>query len=97
MITSILLLAAPVVGTPPATPAKPDGDKIKCQVEYQANSRIPSRICLPMSEWKRIEDANRDDWASSRNARSSGRSGTIVDSPEGTISGYSVPGAKGPR
>ena len=94
MITAILLVAAQAAAAPPI--AKPAAEKKKCQLIYQARSRIPDKLCLTQAEWDKMADANRDDWTSSRNARSSGRAGTIVNSDEGQITTIQVPHTKGP-
>lgn len=91
MITSLLLFAAQAA-VPPSTVQAKAADKIRCQLEYQANSRIPTRICLPKSEWERIAKENQADMTNSRNSRASGRFGTIVDSAEGTVTASKVPG-----
>jgi hypothetical protein len=91
MITSLLLLAAQAA-VPPSTIQAKAADKIRCQLEYQANSRIPNRICLPKSEWERIAKETEADMNNSRNGRASGRLGTIVDSSEGTITAPKIPG-----
>jgi len=85
MITAILLLAAQAsVPAGPAT-AKPPAEKMKCQLIYQARSRIPDRLCLTQAEWDKIAKANQDDMASTRNARSDGH-GTIVNYGNGEVS-----------
>ena len=99
MIVTLLLLAFQASALPAAA-ADPDADKIICKLETQANSRIPSRVCLPKSEWDRIEKENSGDMASSRNGRAGGLSGTIVNGPSlgegGLVTGYpsagNVPG-----
>lgn len=99
MITTLLLLAVQA-SAPPADAAASDADKIICKLETQENSRIPARVCLPKSEWDRIEKENSGDWASSRNGRAGGLSGTIVNGPSngegGLVTGYpsagNVPG-----
>lgn len=96
MITVVLLLAAQAAAPPPPTTAKPPAEKKKCQLIYQARSRIPDKLCLTQAEWDKIADANRDDWTSSRNARSAGRAGTIANSDEGQITTIQVPHMKGP-
>jgi hypothetical protein len=97
MIAAALLLAAQAAAaaTPPAA-AKPAAEKMRCQLIYQARSRIPDRLCLTQSEWDKIAKENNDDLASSRNARSSGRSGTIANDAEGGITRPTIPHAKGP-
>jgi len=85
MITAMLLLAAQAsVPAGPAT-AKPPAEKMKCQLIYQARSRIPDRLCLTQAEWDKIAKANQDDMASTRNARSDGH-GTIVNYGNGEVS-----------
>ena len=101
MMTVLLLLTAQAaVPAPPVTAAapiaKPALEKKKCQLVYQARSRIPDKLCLTQAEWDKMADANRDDWTSSRNARSAGRAGTIVNSDEGQITTIQVPHTKGP-
>lgn len=90
MITSLLLIAAAPAVAPATAPAQPD--KVVCKMETQANSRIPNRVCLLQSEWTRMEEENGDDSTSSRQQRSTGRQGTIVNDAEGFVSGYSPPG-----
>ena len=94
MLITFLLLAVQTAGQPDlaARPAAPD--KVVCKFESEASSRIATRICRMQSEWTRI--ANDQEVDSSRNARSTGRAGTIVNNPEGYVSGYpansNVPG-----
>jgi len=96
MITAMLLLAAQAsVPAGPAT-AKPPAEKMKCQLIYQARSRIPDKLCLTQAEWDKMAAANQDDWTSSRNQRSAGRAGTITNSLEGTITTIQVPHQNGP-
>jgi hypothetical protein len=79
------LIAIVALAQAAALPAAPVVDKIVCHYESQTSSRIPNRVCLPQSRWAEIERQNRDDLLSSRNIRAGGRSGTIVDSPEGGV------------
>ena len=83
MITSMIIFAAAQAAVPPSTFSK--ANKVQCHLEYQVFSRIPNKVCLPRSEWQRIEEQNEKDMTSSRNARSTGRSGTIVDNGEGFV------------
>jgi len=87
MITALLLFAAQAaVPAAPAT-AKPPPEKMKCQLIYQANSRIPDKLCMPQSEWDRIAKENRDDLGSTRNLHAGGLSGTVANyGPGGEIS-----------
>ena len=94
MITVMLLLAAQAAAQPSPETTKPPAQKMRCQLVYQARSRIPDKLCLTQAEWDKIAAANRDDWASSRNQRSSGLAGTIA--PDGAIVEPSIPHAKGP-
>lgn len=94
MFTSLLLLAIQAAAPPPVPTPTPD--KIVCKMETQANSRIPSRVCLPQSEWARIAKDNADDWGGSRNQHAGGRSGTIVTDPEGYMNGLGPPGTTVP-
>ena len=96
MITAMLLLAAQAAlqSAPPA--AKPAAEKLKCQLVYQARSRIPDKLCMTQAEWDKMAEENGDDLASSRNARSGGRSGTIVNSLEGNITTIQMPHQHGP-
>ena len=96
MVTAMLLLSAQAATAAPPATAKPAAEKTVCQSVYQARSRIPDRLCLPKSEWDKMAQANQDDWTSSRNARSSGRGGTIANDPEGGITSPTLPHAKGP-
>lgn len=95
MVTIFLLLAVQAAVPPDATAPPAEPDKIICKLETQANSRIPSRVCLPKSEWDRIQKENTDDYASSRNGRAGGLSGTIVNGPSGgeggLVTGYPAP------
>ena len=84
-ISLFMLVAAQAAVAPGTLTAKAKIDKVSCRIEYQASSRIPNRVCLPKSEWDRIEKQNEEDLASSRNDRASGRSGTIVDNGEGFV------------
>ncbi|MCL6730700.1 hypothetical protein [Sphingomonas hankyongi] len=84
MITSFLLLAAQAV-PPPSVMAKSDDDKVRCQVEYQVHSRIPTQICRTKAQWQRIERDAEADMRDSKNYRASGRLGTIVDDGEGYV------------
>jgi hypothetical protein len=94
VITILMLAAARAAVQPDAAPPAAEPDKVVCKFQSEANSRIPKRICLMKSEWTRI--ANDQEMDSSRNARSTGREGTIVNDPEGFVSGYpanaNVPG-----
>jgi hypothetical protein len=96
MITVMLLLVAQTAAAAPAATVKSTAEKMKCQLVYQANSRIPDRLCLTQLEWDKMADANQDDVGSSRNARSSGRSGTMANSLEGQITNITLPHQKGP-
>ena len=93
MIAALLLLTAQAAAPAPAATAKPAAQKMRCQLVYQARSRIPDKLCLTQAEWDKIADANRDDWEGSRNQRSSGLAGTIA--PDGMIVTPSLPNAKG--
>jgi len=95
MIATLLLLAVQA-STPPVAATDSDADKIVCKLETQANSRIPARVCLPKSEWDRIQKENSQDVASNRNGRAGGLSGTIVNGPSngegGLVTGYPAAG-----
>ena len=94
MFISLFILVAAQAAVPPGTlTAKAKIDKVSCRIEYQTSSRIPHRVCLPKSEWTRIEKLNEEDLASSRNDRASGRSGTIADNGEGVVVAPMSPGA----
>ena len=99
MVTFMVLLAAQAAAAAPPAKANPPAEKMKCQLIYQANSRIPDRLCLTQAEWDKMADANKDDLASSRNARSSGSAGTIESfgsNGEASIGTISPGNAKGP-
>lgn len=103
MIATLLFLVARAAAQPATAAPNADADKIICKLETQENSRIPARICLTKSEWDRIQKENSDDYASSRNGRAGGLSGTIVNAPAssdgGLVTGYpagtNVPGISG--
>ena|SRR5215217_5192529 len=95
MFISLLMLVAAQAAVPPGTlTAKAKIDRVNCRIEYQTSSRIPSRVCLPKSEWTRIEKMNAEDVASSRNDRTSGLAGTIV--PDGSVVAPRSPGNPAP-
>jgi hypothetical protein len=94
MISIVLLLAAQGAVPPSAPNGNTGDDKVICKLETAANTRIPSRVCLPKSEWARIEKENSEDVASSRNSRAGGLNGTIANFKSGeiTIGRPTVPG-----
>jgi hypothetical protein len=98
MIMLMLIGAAQAAVAAPPAKAKAPAEKMRCQLIYQANSRIPDRLCLTQAEWDKMADANRDDLASSRNAHSAGNAGTIVSysGGEASIGAISPGNTKGP-
>ena len=99
MISIVLLLAVQAAVSPSATNANSGDDKVLCRLETAANSHIPNRVCLPKSEWARIEKENSEDVASSRNGRAGGLNGTVINYKNGemTIGRPIPPGTRPPR
>lgn len=85
MIGILLIIAAQAAAPSSTVVSATDENKVRCELVYQVYTRIPDRICRRKSDWARIEKENEADLRNSRNSRASGRSGTIVNSAEGSV------------
>lgn len=83
LLLSMLLVSAQSL--PVSQSATPAEDKVMCRLMQEPSSRIPLRVCRKNSEWEQMEREVQEELRSSRNNRTSGRSGTIVNSAQGFI------------
>lgn len=88
MISALIALAAQI--SPGSIPSAPlttkDGQKVVCKLSPGASSRIPTRVCRTKARWAEIERTNEQQWKDGIHDYSSGRAGSIANSPEGTVS-----------